>query len=58
MLSFYFCRLNKELLIRHTELSNGIRNLIEKINDKLGDNGKDFMKIKFNSDDNLFLNKI
>ena len=45
-------------MIRHTELSNGIRNLIEKINDKLGDNGKDFMKIKFNSDDNLSLNKI
>ena len=27
--------------------------LIEKINDKPGEYGKDFMKIKFNSDDNL-----
>ena len=32
--------------------------LIEKINDKPGEYGKDFMKIKFNSDDNLSLNKI
>ena len=32
--------------------------LIEKINDKPGKYGKDFMKIKFNSDDNLSLNKI
>ena len=32
-------------------------NSIEKINGKLGEYGKDLMKIKFNSDDNLPLNK-
>ena len=32
--------------------------LIERVNDKPGEYGKDFMKIKFNSDDNLPLNKI
>ena len=32
--------------------------MIEKVNNKPGEYGKDFMKIKFNSDDNLPLNKI
>ena len=46
-----------------TELWNKIKNLIEynsveKINDKPDEYGKDFMKIKFSSDDNLLLNKI
>ena len=49
---------NKELLTNYTELWNVIKNLIEKINDKPGEYGKDFMKIKFNSDDNLALTKI
>ena len=31
--------------------------MIEKINDEPGEYGKDFMKIKFNSDDNRSLNK-
>ena len=44
---------NKEVLTKYTELWNKIKNLI-----KLGEYGKDFMKIKFNSDDNLPLNKI
>ena len=35
-----------------------IKDAIEKINDKSGEFGKDFMKIKFNSDENLPLNKI
>ena len=30
----------------------------KKINDKPGEYGKDFMKMKFNSDDNFPLNKI
>ena len=30
---------------------------IEKINNKSVEYGKDFMKIKFNSDDSLYLNK-
>ena len=36
---------------------NGIKNQIKKINDKPGKYEDDFMKIKFNSDDNLPLNK-
>ena len=51
-------QIKKEVLPKYTELWNGIKNLIEKINDKPGVYGKDFMKIKFNSDDNLSLNKI
>ena len=41
-----------------TELWDGIRNFIEKINNISGEYGKDFMKIKFNSDDSLPFNKI
>ena len=46
---------NKELLKKYAELSDGIKSLIERVNDKPGEYGKDFMKIKFNSDDNLCL---
>ena len=35
-----------------------IKNLIKKINAKLGEYEQDFIKIKFNSDDKLPLNKI
>ena len=35
-----------------------IKNLIETINDKPGDYDKIYMRTKFNSDDNLPLNKI
>ena len=48
---------NKEVLTKYTELWDGIKNLIKNINKKSGEYGKDFMKIKFNSDDNLPLNK-
>ena len=48
---------NKEVLTRYTKLWDGIKNLIEKINYKSGEYEKDFMKIKFNSDNNLPLNK-
>ena len=47
---------NKEVSIKYTELWDRIKNLIKEINDKPGNYGKDFMKIKFNSDD-LPLNK-
>ena len=40
---------NKELLIKYTKLWDGIKNSIIKLNNKLGGYGKDFMKIKFNS---------
>ena len=48
---------NKKLLIKYTKIWDRIKNLIEKVNNKPGEYGKDFMKIKFNSDDNLPLNK-
>ena len=35
-----------------------IKDTIEKVNNETGEYGKDFMKIKFNSDDNLPLNKV
>ena len=43
----------KEVLTKYVELWDGIKNLIEKIDDKPGDYGKDFTKTKFNSDDDL-----
>ena len=49
---------NKEVLKKYTELWDGIKNEIETINGgKKGEYGKDFMKIKFNVDNNLPLNK-
>ena len=49
---------NREVLKKYTELSNGIKNEIETTTGgKKGEYGKDFMKIKFNTDDNLPLNK-
>ena len=44
-------------MAKYTELWDEIKNFIEKINDKPGKYGKNFMKIKFNSDNNLPLNK-
>ena len=49
---------NKEILKKSAELWDGIKNKIETINDgKKGEYGKDFMKIKFDTDDDLPLNK-
>ena len=49
---------NKEVLKKYTELWDGIKNEIETINSGIkGEYGKDFVKIKFNTDDNLPLNK-
>ena len=49
---------NKKLLEKYTKRGNKIKSLVEKINDKPGKYEKHYMKIKFNSDDNLPLNKI
>ena len=50
---------NKEVLKKYTELCDEIKNEIETINGgKKGKYGKDFMKIKFNTDDNLPLDKL
>ena len=50
---------NKEVLERYAELWDGIKNEIETINDgKEGKYDEDFMKIKFDTDDDLPLNKL
>ena len=49
---------NKKSLIKYTKLWDGIKYLIKTIkSSKEGEYRKDFMKIKFSSDDNLPLNK-
>ena len=49
---------NKEVLKKYTELWNGVKNEIETINGgKKGEYGKGFIKIKFDIEDNLPLNK-
>ena len=48
---------NKEVFKKYTTFWDGIKNFIEKVNNKFGEYEKDFMKIRFNSDDNLLLNK-
>ena len=48
---------NKELLKKYNDVFNGIRDKIKKVSSDECDYEKDYMKIKFNSDDNLLLNK-
>ena len=49
---------SSKVLKKYSEVCNEIKDYIEKINDdKSGEYDKDFMKIKFNSDDNIPLNK-
>ena len=48
---------NKELLKKCSDVWNGIKNKIKEVGDSECDFEKDYMKIKFNSDDNLPLNK-
>ena len=50
---------NKEVLKKYAGVWDGIKNKIKAISgDKQNDYGKDYMKIKFNSDDDLPLNKL
>ena len=50
---------NNDALIKYAEVWNGIKNQIKKIkNDSVVEYDKDYMKIKFDSDDNLPLNKV
>ena len=49
---------SKEVLTKYTELWNKIKKLIQKINGKSGAYDEKYMKIKFDSDDNLLLNEI
>ena len=48
---------NKELLKKYNDAWDGIKNKIEEISEGKYDYKKDYMKIKFNSDDDLPLNK-
>ena len=48
---------NKEVFKKYADVWNGIRNKIKAINGDECDYEKDYMKIKFNSDDDLPLNK-
>ena len=48
---------NKELLEKCNDVFNAIRDKIKEINSNEFDYEKDYMKIKFNSDDDLPLNK-
>ena len=48
---------NKDLLKKYNDAFNGIRDKIKEVNNVKCDYEKDYMKIKFNSDDNLPLNK-
>ena len=56
-LTFASTEKNKEVLKKYRKLWNGIKYLIECISIKAGEYEKDFMKIEFNSDVNLPLNK-
>ena len=48
---------NKELLKKYSDIFNGIINKIKKISGNECDYEKGYMKIKFNPDDDLPLNK-
>ena len=48
---------NKKLLERYDDVFNGIMDKIKKIDDDWLEYSKDYMKIRFSSDDNLPLNK-
>ena len=49
---------NQELLKKYNDVFNGIRGKIKEICSNECDYEKDYMRIKFNSDDNLPLNKL
>ena len=48
---------NKALLKKYNDVFNGIRNKIKEVSGNECDYEKNYMKIKFNSDDDLPLNK-
>ena len=50
---------NNDVLIKYAKVWSGIKDQIKKINNgSIGEYDKDYMKIKFDSDDNLPLNEI
>ena len=57
-LNIVFTDSNREVLKKYAEIWSGIKYQIKKLNnEKLGEYGKEYMKIKLNSDDDLPLNK-
>ena len=56
-MELHFIDENEVLLKKYNDVFNGIRDKIKEINSDECDYEKDYMKIKFNSDDNLPLNK-
>ena len=48
---------NKELIKKYIDVWNGIKNKIKEVSSTECDYEKDYMKIKFNSDDDLPLSK-
>ena len=48
---------NKEVMKKYNDVWNGIKNKIKEVSSDECDYEKDYMKVKFNSDDNLPLNK-
>ena len=57
-LNIAFTDIISEVLKKYAEVWSEIKDQIKKVNNgKLGEYGKDYMKIKFNSDDDLPLNK-
>ena len=48
---------NKELLKKYKVVFNGIMGKVKEVSNDESDDEKDYMKIKFNSDDSLPLNK-
>ena len=57
-LVFYDSGENKKLLERYDDIFNGIMSKIKKIDYDWLEFSKDYMKIRFSSDDNLPLNKL
>ena len=57
MLNFRFCTWKKELLKKYNDVFNGIFDKIKEIGNDDCDYEKYYMNIKFNSDDDLPLNK-
>ena len=58
-LNIAFTDSNEDVLIRYVEVWYGIKDQIKKINNgSVGEYGVDYIKNKFNSDNNLLLNKM
>ena len=58
MIFYYSINENKALLKKYADVGDGIKNEIKEINvGTENDYGKDYMKIKFNSQDEKPLNK-